>query len=94
MTHYGQKENTFNHEGPAEAIGLTFQATDVKKPLLAVRRLVERGNKVVLSANEGESYIHHVGTKVKVPVRKKGGSFVIEARFVQKAMAMDFKGQA
>ena len=94
MTHYGQKEITFNHDGSADVVGLTFQVTDVKKPLLAVRRLVERGNKVVLSANEGESYIQHVETKTKVPVRKKGGPFVIEAHFVQKMMAMDFKGQA
>ena len=94
MTHYGQKELTFNHDGNADVVGLTFQVTDVKKPLLAVRRLVERGNKVVLPANEGESYIQHIETQTTVPVRKKGGSFVIEAHFVQKMMAMDFKGQA
>ena len=57
--------------------------TDVKKPLLAVRRLAEKGNKVVLSGAEGESYILNVQTKVKVPVKKKGGSFVIEAHFVK-----------
>ena len=49
--------------------------------MLAVRRLVEKGNKVVLSAGDGDSYIQNVESKVKVPIKKKGGSFVIEAHF-------------
>jgi hypothetical protein len=83
MGHYGQKEVIFKHANGKDPIGLTFQVTDVKKPLLAVRRLVEKGNKVVLSGAEGESYILNERTKVKVPVKKKGGSFVIEAHFVK-----------
>lgn len=35
-------------------MGLTFQATDVRKPLLAVRRLVEKGNEVVLGGGPRE----------------------------------------
>ena len=83
MKHYGQKEIIFKHEGGKEPIGLTFQVTDVKKPLLAVRRLVEKGNKVVLAEGDGESYIQNMASKVKVPVKKKGGSFVIEAHSVK-----------
>ena len=64
----------------------------VKKPLLAVRRLVEKGNRVVLSAGDGESYIQNVSSKIKIPIKKKGGSFVIEANFVKKAM--DFARRA
>ena len=85
MRHYGQKEITFVQEGWKDAMGLTFQVTDVRKPLLAVRRLVEKGNKVVLAAGDGESYIYNVETRRKVPIKKKGGSFVIEANFVKKA---------
>ncbi len=44
---------------------MTFQVTDVKKPLLAVRRLVEKGNKVVLAEGDGESYIQHMASKVR-----------------------------
>ena len=72
MTHYGQKEITFLQDGWKEAMGLTFQVTDVRKPLLAVRRLVEKGNKVILSAVEGESHILNVETRRKVPIKKKG----------------------
>jgi hypothetical protein len=45
--------------------------------------LVEKGNKVVPSGTEGESYILNELTKVKAPVKKKGGSFVVEAHFVK-----------
>jgi hypothetical protein len=93
MQHYGQKEVIFKHANGKDPIGLTFQVTDVKKPLLAVRRLVEKGNKVVLSGVDGESYILNEATRVKVPVKKKGGSFVVEAHFV-KEIASGFAGQA
>ena len=62
---------------------MKFQVNDVKKPLLAVRRLVEKGNVVVLSDGEGESYIMNKEAKVRIPIVKKGGSFVVEAEFVR-----------
>ena len=71
-------------------MGLTFQVTDVKKPLLAVRRLVEKGNVVVLAGGEEESYIYNVASQTKVPIKKKGGSFVIEAHFMKPAKASVF----
>jgi hypothetical protein len=92
MGHYGQKEVLFKCGGieGKEPMGLTFQVTDVRKPLLAVRRLVEKGNKVVLAGGEGESYIYNELSKVKVPIKKKGGSFVIEAHFVKRLEAPGF----
>jgi hypothetical protein len=92
MTHHGEKEIIFKHNGGEnhDPIGIKFQVTDVRKPLLAVRRLVEKGNTVVLAAGDGESYIQNEATKVKIPIKKKGGSFVIEAHFVMKG----FQGQA
>jgi hypothetical protein len=65
-------------------VGIKFQVTDVKKPLLAVRRLVEKGCTVTLANGEGESFIMNKETRVRIPVVKKGGSFVIEAQFVKK----------
>jgi hypothetical protein len=85
MKHYGEKHVTFKYKGGEanDPVGLKFQVTDVKKPLLAVRRLVEKGNVVVLSSVEGESYIYNKEANMKIPIVKKGGSFVIEADFVQ-----------
>ena len=95
MEHHGQKEVFFKCGGEnKEPMGLTFQVTDVKKPLLAVRRLVEKGSKVVLAAGDGESYIYNGATKTKVPVKKKGGSFVIEAHFMKQVGAPGFARQA
>ena len=68
--------------------------TEVKKPLLAVRRLVERGNKVVLAAGDGESYMYSDWSKTKVLVKQKGGSFVIEAHFVKQTGLWGFTRQA
>ena len=73
-----------------DPIGPKFQVTDVRKPLLAVRRLVLKGNKVVLAGDDEESFIMDKATKVKIPVKKKGGAFVIEAHFVKRV----FAGQA
>ena len=86
MEHYGEKEIFIKYGGGEERdpVGLRFQVTDVRKPLLAVRRLVEKGNKVVLAGGENESYIMNEATGVKIPIKKKGGSFVIEAHFVTK----------
>ena len=84
MKHYGKKEVAFKHDGSNEIMGLTFQVTDVRKPLLAVGRLVEKGNQVVLAAGEGDSYILNVESQIRVPIKKRG-PFVIEAQFVKKA---------
>ena len=89
MRHYGEKRVTFRYPGGEgrDPVGLKFQVTDVKRPLLAVRRLVEKGNTVVMS--EKGSYIENKTTRIRIPMVKKAGSFVIEAQFVK-----DFTGQA
>ena len=91
MQHYGEKEVTFKYDGgeSKDPIGLKFQVTDVRKPLLAVRRLVEKGNKVVLAQDDEESFCVNKATKVKIG-QEEGGAFVIEAHFVKRV----FAGQA
>ena len=88
-SNYGEKEVTFKYDGgeSKDQIGLRFQVIDVRKPLLAVRRLVEMGNAVVLAGDDEESYIMNNATKVKIPIKKKGGAFVIEAHFVKRVFA-------
>ena len=87
MQHYGDKEVSFKYNESKDPIGLKFQVTDVRKPLLAVRSLVEKENKVVLVGDDEESYVMNKATKVKIPVKKKGGAFVIEAHFVKQVVA-------
>ena len=42
------------------AMGLSFQATDVRKPLLAVKRITEKGNVVQFGPAESDNYIKNV----------------------------------
>ena len=83
MGHYGEKEVMFTSGKDPGVVGLRFQVTDVKKPLLAVRRLVEKGNVVSFGPEPHQNYIHNLGTGRKTPMEKKGGSFVIKAHFMK-----------
>ena len=83
MGHYGEKEITIRSGESEEVMGLRFQVTDVRKPLLAVRRLVERGNVVSFGPGPSDNYIQSVETGRKIPMERRGGSFVIKAHFVK-----------
>ena len=83
MRHYGEKQVTFSGSDGGEVVGLTFQVTDVRKPLLAVRRLVERGSVVKFGPKDEDNFIHNVGTGTRIPLQRKGGSFVIRAHFMK-----------
>ena len=87
MGHYGEKEVTFKDRADGDVVGLKFQVTDVKKPLLAVRRLVEKGNVVSFGPEPSQNYIHNVQTGKKIMLEKKGGAFVIKAHFVKEIEA-------
>ena len=82
MCKYGEKEVTFSCGEDWEVIGLKFLETDVKKPLLAVRRLVERGNVVSFGPGPGHNYIKNFEAGKKIPMERRGGSFVLKAHFV------------
>ena len=83
MKHYGEKQVTFAGTEGGEVVGLTFQVTDVRKPLLAVRRLVEHGSVVKFGLRDEDNFIHNMNSGTRIPLKKKGGSFVIEARFMK-----------
>ena len=87
MQHYGEKEVTFLNKD--RVIGMKFQVTDVKKPLLAVRRLVEKGNVVSFGPRMEDNFIKNIETKQIIPMEKKGGSFVIKAHFVKAAETIE-----
>ena len=44
-------------------MGLTFQVAAVKKPLISVKRITEKGNKVCFGPGENESYIENNETE-------------------------------
>ena len=83
MEHYGEKEVTFKEQTGGSILGLTFQVTDVRKPLLAVRRLVEKNNIVQFGPEPWHNYILNLETNKKIMMEKKGGSYVIKTNFVK-----------
>jgi hypothetical protein len=65
-----------------ELVGMTFQATDVKKALAAVWRVCEKGNLVQFGYETEECFIKNKASGKKIPLRKKKGSYVMDVEFV------------
>ena len=93
MKHYGEKQVTFKGPLAEDIIGLKFQVTDVRKPLLSVRRLTEKGNTVQFSEEQGECYILNKATGKKIPMERRGASFIIRAHFVKAVGCQGFPRQ-
>ena len=73
MKNMGAKEVQFR-SGKGGGIGMMeFQVIDVQKPLTSVRRIVQRGNKVVFGGGHGLSYIEGANGK-KVMLNEKNGN--------------------
>jgi hypothetical protein len=58
-------------------MGLRFQVTDVRKPLISVARVVEMGNTVQFGPRAEDNFVYNQKTGNKVMMEKKGNSFVI-----------------
>jgi hypothetical protein len=83
MGHYGERQANFKVSGKESGImSLTFQVSDVQKPLVAVRRIAERGNVVQFGPKEEDNFILNKGSGAKIQMVKKGGSYVIPAEFL------------
>ena len=55
------------------AMGLNFQVTDVRKPLLAIKGITEKGNLVQFGPAESDDYIKAKLSGKKILLRRKGG---------------------
>ena len=65
-------------------MGMGVQASDVRKPLAAVHRIVEKGNIAQFGPKAEDNFILNTKTKKKVFLRKKGRSYVLDVDFAQK----------
>ena len=89
----GAKEVQFQ-SGEAGGIGMMeFQATDAQKPLASVRRIVQRGNKVVFGGEHGLSYIEGANGK-KVMLNEKNGIYTLPVEALQNVNNEGFTRQA
>jgi len=87
MNHYGERSATFRVGSNPAVMSLNFQVSDVQKPLVSVRRITERGNKVHFGPEVEDNFIENPTTGVKIMMVRKGGSYVIPAE-----MVVDAKG--
>ena len=76
-------EDTFigNVDQSDKNIRLRFHVTDVKKPLLAVRRIAEMGNRVHFGPNVEDNYIEHMITGERINLHRERGIYSIEGTF-------------
>ena len=62
---------------------LGFQVADVQKPLVSVKRIVEKGNYVGFGPGDEDNYILNKSTGDKLILRPNGqGSYLMDASFV------------
>ena len=87
IKHYGSRRPKFQPKVSSkidQVVDMEFQVSDVMKPLVAVRRIVESGNKVHFGPEEADNYIENVKSGEWIQMRKKNGSYVIDIDFVVK----------
>ena len=64
-------------------MGLQFQVTDVNKPLVSVKRIVEKGNVVHFGPEDKDNYIENRETKDRIELKPNGrGSYLMDVNFV------------
>ena len=63
-------------------MALTFQVAEVKKPLISVKRITEKGNQVCFGPGKDDNFILNVETGDNVLLRKNGrGSYLLDVVF-------------
>ena len=75
-------------------MGMEFQVSDVRKPLAAVWRIAEKGNRIQFGPTDEECFIKNVKTGEKVGLTRKGGSYVMAAEYMKKLEGETFQGRA
>ena len=78
-----EDESVVSGKGESRMMNLGFQVADVKKPLIAVKRITEKGNHVAFGPQEEDNYIWNKATGKKMMLKPRGkGSYVMEVQFV------------
>ena len=82
INHYGSRKVAFHPETAAGRIlGVGFEVTDVKKPLMAVSRICEKGNVVQFGPDAKDNFIQNIASGDKLYMKRKGNSYVLQGEF-------------
>ena len=69
-------------KGKLSTIKVDFQVAAVKKPLISVKRICEKGNRVCFGPEDKDNFVENTKTNKKVPLRPNGkGSYLLDAKF-------------
>ena len=78
-----ENEKTQSDKGESKVMNLGFQVADVKKPLIAMKRITEKGNHVAFGPQQEDNYIWNQATGQKMMLKPVGkGSYVMNVQFV------------
>ena len=65
--------------GENRLIGLPFQVFDVKKPLVSVKRICEKGNIIQFGPKSEDNFTMNVKTQEKIWLIEENGQYMMEA---------------
>ena len=91
--HFGRRRATFRGKGKKGMLGMEFQVAEVKKPLAAVWRICEKGNRVCFGPGEQDNFVENLKNGEKMFMKRVGGSYVLEVDFVEDRTGV-FQGRA
>ena len=78
IAHYGSRRVAFQPQDAAgQVLGVGFEVTDVKKPLLSVKRICEKGHTVHFGPNDADNFIQNIVSGERLKMQRKGNSYVI-----------------
>ena len=79
INHYGERKVAMRTGSGDRLIGLLFQVCDVRKPLVSVKRICEKGNIIQFGPSKKDSFIMNVKSKEKIYLIEENGQYMMEA---------------
>ena len=78
IAHYGSRQVAFQPQGSAgQVLGVGFEVTDVKKPLLSVKCMCEKGHTVHFGPKDADNFIQNIVSGERLQMQRRGNSYVI-----------------
>ena len=79
INHYGSRKVAFQPDAAGgRLLGVGFEVTDVKKPLMAVSRICEKGNVVQFGPKPQNNFIQNIVSGEKLFMKRRGNSYVLQ----------------
>ena len=77
IQHLGSRRVAMHAAEGGKTLEMGFQVTNVRKPLLAVSRLCEKGNVVQFGPEPQHNFIRNITTGEKIHLQRRGNSWVL-----------------